>query len=535
MGVSAATDLVRTYHEQTKHGGGSGRDRSRLRPFRPLDPATRPAPFKRYPQGSLVPLPTDVGASTVPAAAVLSGLASVAEPELDEALLARLLHHSVGVTRVSSSAEVQTWFRASMSAGNLHPVEVYVVCDDLGDLPAGVHHVAPLELGLTQLREGDWRAALAEATAMPELAEAPAALVLTGIPWRTAWKYGERGLRHLYWDAGAVLANLLAVAEAAGLPARVLTGFVDDDVAHLVGVVPPVEVPLAVVALGSSRRRAPGGGAGTSRPVDLRPEPLPAGAVELPLLVETQAAGDLATPAEVARWREVAAEQPTHETSRTLALPSTSSEKAIEDVILRRGSTRLMHREPVPNEVLSWALAVASRPPPLDGRPPGRTVLQHGVSVHAVDGMASGTYRGHGGHLELVRPGDERDQRDETSHLCLAQPLGGDAAYTVFHLAELSPLLEVAGARGYRVAQLEAGVAAGRLALASFALGAGATGLTFYDDEVSAFFETTAAALLVTAVGPPAYRSKAGGPPGHITELRSFDRLMLRLSSQLHK
>jgi len=37
-------------------------------------------------------------------------------------------------------------------------------------------------------------------------------LVLTGIPFRTGWKYGERGWRHLWWDAGTLLSNLLAVA-----------------------------------------------------------------------------------------------------------------------------------------------------------------------------------------------------------------------------------------------------------------------------------------------------------------------------------
>ena len=51
--------------------------------------------------------------------------------------------------------------------------------------------------------------------------------MLTGIPWRTAWKYRDRGCRHLFWDSGAIVANLLALAEAAALPARLLLGFVD--------------------------------------------------------------------------------------------------------------------------------------------------------------------------------------------------------------------------------------------------------------------------------------------------------------------
>ena len=27
-------------------------------------------------------------------------------------------------------------------------------------------------------------------------------LIVTGIPWRTGWRYAERGFRHIYWDGG---------------------------------------------------------------------------------------------------------------------------------------------------------------------------------------------------------------------------------------------------------------------------------------------------------------------------------------------
>ena len=42
-------------------------------------------------------------------------------------------------------------------------------------------------------------------------------VVLTGIHARTGWKYMERGYRHVWWDAGTMLANLLALAAADGL------------------------------------------------------------------------------------------------------------------------------------------------------------------------------------------------------------------------------------------------------------------------------------------------------------------------------
>ena len=78
-------------------------------------------------------------------------------------------------------------------------------------------------------------------------------------------------------------------------------------------------------------------------------------------------------------------------------------------------------------------------------------------------------------------------------------------------MTDLDQVLQKTGSRGYRVVHLRAGLAAGRMALAAFGNGAGATNLTFADDPVAEFFETTDSCLLVTAVGIPAYRNVAGG------------------------
>jgi len=160
------------------------------------------------------------------------------------------------------------------------------------------------------------------------------------------------------------------------------------------------------------------------------------------------------------------------------------------------------------------------------------TLLQHFVAVHDVEGVASGAYRLRG---DLLEHGREGQPRDVAAHLCFDQPLGGDSAYTVFHAAHLDAVLGTLGSRGYRAAQLEAGIAAGRLALGAFALGYGATGLTFYDAAVSQHFGTRAACMLATSVGVPAYLNAPGGPPDAPTQLARFDQLMKRLSIQLRR
>src|SRR6266540_5510055 len=146
-------------------------------------------------------------------------------------------------------------FRNYASAGALYPVEVYVVCAALPDLPAGVFHFDPALHALTRLRAGDHRGHLVRAAGSDAfIARAPVVLVLTGIPWRTGWKYTERGYRHLFWDAGMILANVLALAASAKLPARVVLGFVDSDVAPLLGLEERREVPLCLVQVGLEDR-----------------------------------------------------------------------------------------------------------------------------------------------------------------------------------------------------------------------------------------------------------------------------------------
>ena len=167
--------------------------------------------------------------------------------------------------------------------------------------------------------------------------------------------------------------------------------------------------------------------------------------------------------------------------------------------------------------MLRWELAVAARPVPADFAGDGRTLLEHFLAVHAVGGVAPGIYRWVRGSLEQIERGTFRQ---ETAHLCLDQPLGGDCAFDAFHCAALGDVIERSGARGYRSALLEAGTAMGRLQLAAYALGHGASGITFYDDEVSAFLGTEASPMLVTTVGVPSYRPRPGKRPAQMERLR---------------
>jgi hypothetical protein len=392
-----------------------------------------------------------------------------------------------------------------------------------------VYHFAPLEHGLTELRRGDYRGLLAEAAAAPEITEAAVTLVMTGIPWRTGWKYGERGFRHLYWDAGSMLANLLGVEPLA----RVQMGFVDAQVARLVGIGGVTEVPLALVVLPGTHPGAESDATDTPalEHLDLAVAPISRAPIRFPLVTAAQRDGDLSEPDAVVRWRAAAAVL--GEAALTgVDAPRGWEDEPIDTVIIRRGSTRLMRREAAATDLLTWGLAVASRALDTDFVGSGATLLGHFVSVHDIEGVDPGAFRVRGDRVER---GSHAQHREFAARLCLDQPLGGDSAFTVFHTSHIEPVLAALGSRGYRAPLLEAGIASGRLALAAFTLGYGATGLTFYDDEVSRFFATPASCILATAVGVPEYHNTAGGNPGEPVELAHYDDRVRRLGVQLSR
>src|SRR3981081_4031447 len=127
-------------------------------------------------------------------------------------------------------------------------IELYVVTGALKGLDAGVYHFNPADMSLDALRSGDFRGNLVQATAMEHaVVHAPATIVSTGTYWRNAWKYQARTYRHFGWDNGTLLANLLAVATALGLSARVVCVFLDADVNRLLDVDPEREVAFSLV------------------------------------------------------------------------------------------------------------------------------------------------------------------------------------------------------------------------------------------------------------------------------------------------
>jgi SagB-type dehydrogenase family enzyme len=501
--VNADARIARAFHDSTAHSPASVRASGHV-----LDWDIKPFPFKVYPDLTPLPLPRDVEPVAVDALAALGAEAPPPPAGLTLERVAALLYFSAGVTKKKTyPGGGEVLFRAAASTGALYQTEVYLAAGEVDGLAPGLYHFCPGDFALRRLREGDVRAALAGAAADPSLAGRAASIALSAIYWRNTWKYQARGYRHLFWDSGTMLANLLAVAGALGAEPRMVTGFVDREVNALLGLDADREAALELVALGPSG--APAAPAALE-PLAHRVMPLSSREVDYPLLREIQRASALDSAAAVRAWRAAPAPPPRSPRGPVMALPEPhrSAGRTLGDTIQHRGSTRRFSHAPIDTRQLSTALWWSTRPVETDV-PSG--LVDPYLIVHAVTGVAPGAYRywpdAHG--LELLSRGASR--RD-SADLALEQPLGGDAAAVIYFLAPLGALLAAYGDRGYRLANLEAGLVGGRAYLAAYAQRIGATGLTFYDGDVVRFFSPHAAgldAIFVTALG----RSARGAGP----------------------
>jgi SagB-type dehydrogenase family enzyme len=173
---------------------------------------TRPSLFKDYGAAERLPLETSIAGT--------------------------LLQDGAGIVRSQERRDYgggTIHWRAYSSAGALYPVEAYVAN------AGGLYSFDALSRALVRTGE-DVRARLG--------LDSREVVILTGIHARTGWKYMERGYRHVWWDAGTMLANLLALAAADGLEPRLYTAFVDAEVNGALGVDGEHEYALALLALG---------------------------------------------------------------------------------------------------------------------------------------------------------------------------------------------------------------------------------------------------------------------------------------------
>ncbi|MFL6338032.1 MAG: SagB/ThcOx family dehydrogenase [Nitrososphaeraceae archaeon] len=529
------------YHEATKHS-----EISIKLSRHSLDWNNKPRPFKIYTKLPSIFLPSDFSEPHIDAITCIKTVKTInsmtadatntTNPQLDIRKLAEILFFSAGITREMKYMYGSYYMRAAPATGALYPIELYIVCQDIPGLNAGVYHFCPGDFTLTELRSGDYKAELATAAGdSKNIMTSPITIVFTSIAWRNAWKYEARSYRHWFWDSGVIAANLTATAASSHLQPFLILGFVDDTVNHMLYLDDKKEATIAMAAIGVDLAKH---SAVSQQRKEINSLPLPEilplskkGEVDYPEIWKMHRASYLSDSEEVKRWINCGTELKKEESvqseildSRPLypAEPSSQSSlgHSLGEVILLRGSSRKFAKSPISFRQLSTILESSTREVPLDflvenqGKTAGTTATTIDIYmiVNEVEGLQRGGYffNRSTSSIEQLK---SKVPRDMSGYLCLGQPLFSDASVVFFLMTDLPAVLRTCGNRGYRASQFEAGILAGKIYLSAYAQQLGASGSTFFDDAVTEFFSPHAkdkSTMMAVGVGVPGYKARPG-------------------------
>ena len=504
------SSIAERYHEETKYSEEGLRREAAGRPQ--LQWSRQPVPF-RHVEGERLLLPAE-GLPIRRPGEEPADFERRDAGRVDAYRLARLLWFTNGCTRIVRMAGGVHHFRAAPSAGAMYPTEVYVAVNDVPGIEPGVHSYQVLDHSLVAVRRGAPLDALRAATFRhPAADRVDVAVILSGVWFRSSWRYRERGYRRVLLDTGHVLGNLVAAAPEEGLHAVPLASFRARLIEHIVAVYPVQDGPLVVVPLVDSAR------AGTLPRVPLRRsetvewrqalarvgDRLPQDAPER-IIAALHLAGRLDDQAAT-----ISAEAPVPAAApgSALEIPITTGPSAwaaddpVTATIAVRRSTRRFRPQPIAQDALLRALVHGADAPP--GTLLAPELLRTYVVSLDVMGLPPGSYLFDAGGpalAELCR----RDLSAEMLHLGLGQEILVHAGAVVVHTVDLTRAVGRCGDRVYRLLGLDAGHVGERLNLAALHEGLGVSGCGgYYDDEMNRALgiPESQAVLYLTCLGVP--------------------------------
>ena len=139
-------------------------------------------------------------------------------------------------------------YRTVPSAGATYPLELFLVTEE------GLFHYLLAKHALEKLSDRDLRSELALAAWGQEFIEAaPLTLIFAAQFTRTTTRYGKRGVRYVYMEAGHAAQNVHLQAESLGL-GSVAVGAFDDASVSKVLTLPGHLEPIYMVTVGYCRK-----------------------------------------------------------------------------------------------------------------------------------------------------------------------------------------------------------------------------------------------------------------------------------------
>jgi SagB-type dehydrogenase family enzyme len=193
--------------------------------------------------GEMLPLPA-IGKVRLPdislhqAIEQRRSLRKYSEAALTQDELTFLLWASCWARDFRTSERMELTLRNVPSAGARHPFECRLLVNRVEGIKPGLYYYHPVKHCLIRTETPDTVADdVYEACLRQEmLRTAAVTFILSAVPYRTTWRYGQRGYRYLYLDAGHVGQNIHLAAEAVGAGACMIGAYLDEGMNDAIGV-----------------------------------------------------------------------------------------------------------------------------------------------------------------------------------------------------------------------------------------------------------------------------------------------------------
>jgi len=236
--------------ERTKYENMGSSDQSRGLPQPPLE-----LPYDKSRTVVDLPKPPEVNVSDVSLRRAIEDRRSVREysdAPLTLGELSWLLWCTQGVREV---AERNATLRNVPSAGARHAFETYVLVNRVDSLKPGIYRFLATEHELVEVEISGAMAEKVSAACLGQtfVRDSAAAFIWTAVPYRMAWRYGERGYRYINVDVGHVCQNLYLAAEAIGSGACAIGAFNDDQLNELLNIDGVEHFAIYVATVGKKR------------------------------------------------------------------------------------------------------------------------------------------------------------------------------------------------------------------------------------------------------------------------------------------
>ena len=142
--------------------------------------------------------------------------------------------------------------RTVPSAGGLYPIEMYVAIFNIEGLEPGIYHYNPIENNLELIKSGNFSNEIIKLyQGLEDLKDSSAVILLTAVYNRTVMKYGERGWRFIFLDAGHLMQNIYLTSTNLKVGVYALGGGYDSAINRFLGINELNEVYVYGAAIGN--------------------------------------------------------------------------------------------------------------------------------------------------------------------------------------------------------------------------------------------------------------------------------------------